>query len=113
MSRSILRRALPAFGLALLLVAVAPLSAVAAGNEVVIQNFAFVPQSLTVTAGSQVTWISRDNGSHFVVSQNSAMPFKSKTLNTNDTFSVTFTTPGTYNYRCGIHSYMTGTIVVR
>ena len=38
--------------------------------------------------------------------------FKSKTLDTDDAYSFTFTTPGSYEYFCSLHPHMTGTVVV-
>jgi plastocyanin len=38
--------------------------------------------------------------------------FRSKVLDTDGTYSFTFTTPGTYKYFCSLHPHMTGTIVV-
>jgi plastocyanin len=38
--------------------------------------------------------------------------FKSKALDTDDSFSFTFTEPGTYEYFCSLHPRMTATIVV-
>jgi hypothetical protein len=38
--------------------------------------------------------------------------FKSIALDTNDSYSFTFTEPGTYEYFCSLHPRMTGTIVV-
>jgi amicyanin len=75
-----------------------------------IENFAFVPQRLTVKAGTTVTWTNTDDIPHTVASTTKA--FKSKALDTNDKFSFTFTTAGTYEYFCTLHPHMTGTIVV-
>jgi plastocyanin len=82
-----------------------------AGNAVTIQNFAFAPASLTVTAGTTVTWTNRDTDAHTVTSQRSG-PLKSAALGTGQTYSFTFTTPGTYAYLCTIHPFMTGTVRV-
>ena len=85
-------------------------SAQAAGTEVKIDNFTFVPQRATVKAGTIVTWINDDDIPHSVAS--STKLFKSKTLDTEDKFSFTFTTPGFYEYFCSLHPHMTGAIVV-
>ena len=77
---------------------------------VTIDNFVFNPQRVTVKAGTTVTWTNDDDIPHTVVASNRA--FKSKVLDTNDKFSFTFTTPGTYEYFCSLHPHMTGTIVV-
>ena len=82
----------------------------AADTEVKIDNFAFAPQRTTVKAGTTVTWINGDDIPHTVAS--SSKLFKSKTLDTEDKFSFTFTTPGDYEYFCSLHPHMTGAIVV-
>ena len=79
--------------------------------EVKIDNFVFGPQALTISAGTTVTWINRDDIPHTVVSSDGA--FKSKVLDTDDKFSFVFTTPGTYDYFCGVHPHMTGQIIVK
>jgi amicyanin len=75
-----------------------------------IDNFTFGPKSVTVKAGTTVTWTNQDDIPHTVTS--SSKQFKSKALDTDDKFSFTFTTPGTYEYFCSLHPHMTGTIVV-
>jgi plastocyanin len=77
--------------------------------QVTIDNFAFSPQTVTVKAGTTVTWSNHDDTPHTVVSP---QKFKSKALDSDDSFSFTFTTPGTYQYFCSLHPHMTGTIVV-
>jgi len=74
-----------------------------------IGNFTFGPQELKVKAGTTVTWINEDDIPHTVVSLNN---FRSKALDSEDKYSFTFTTPGTYKYFCSLHPHMTGTIVV-
>ena len=78
--------------------------------EVKIDNFTFAPQSLTIKAGTTVTWMNEDDIPHTVVA--TAKAFKSKVLDTDDKFSFTFTTAGTFEYFCSLHPHMTATIVV-
>ncbi len=75
-----------------------------------IDNFAFMPKSATVKAGTAVTWTNQDDETHTVTSTDKE--FKSKPLSAGDNFTFTFTTPGTYKYFCSLHPFMTGTIVV-
>jgi amicyanin len=75
-----------------------------------IDNFTFNPPSLTVTAGATVTWMNEDDIPHTVASATRA--FKSKALDTDDSYTFTFTTPGVYEYFCSLHPHMTGKIVV-
>jgi plastocyanin len=83
----------------------------ASADEVAIEigNFTFGPQELKVKSGTTVTWVNEDDIPHTVVSLNN---FRSKALDSDDKFSFTFTTPGTYKYFCSLHPHMTGTIVV-
>ena len=90
--------------------AIAASPARAADTEVKIDNFTFNPQQITVKAGTTVTWVNHDDIPHTVTSK--TMAFKSKALDTDDKFSFTFATPGTYPYFCALHPHMTGTIVV-
>jgi plastocyanin len=87
--------------------------AAAPANQVIIDNFDFTPKTLTVTAGTKVTWVNQDEEPHTVYSVDKTVPFKSPALDTKDTFSQVFDKPGTYKYFCSIHSHMVGTIVVK
>ena len=77
--------------------------------KVSIDNFTFNPQQLKVKAGTTVTWTNHDDIPHVVAGPPS---FKSKALDSDDSYAFTFTTPGTYKYFCSLHPHMTGTIVV-
>ncbi len=79
--------------------------------EVKIENYAFAPPTLTVPAGTQVTWINKDDIPHNIVDKDHG--FKSKALDTNEKFSYTFEKPGTYAYICSIHPAMTGKVIVK
>jgi amicyanin len=85
-------------------------SAQAPSVEVKIDNFTFEPQKITVKAGDTVTWTNADDIPHTVTSDTKV--FKSKALDTDDKFSFTFATPGTYPYFCSLHPHMTGSVVV-
>ena len=80
------------------------------GPAVGIDNFAFVPATLTVPVGATVTWTNHDGEPHTVVANDGS--FHSPGLDTNATFSYTFQTAGTFNYICSIHPFMHGTVVV-
>ncbi len=96
----------------------APSTQPAGQYAVTISNFSFNPPSLTVRAGSRVTWTNQDPVTHSVktvdggdlagISADSVSP----DLNQGDTYVLTFTKPGTFDYRCGIHPSMTGSVTV-
>jgi plastocyanin len=93
---------------------VAASSAVNAGPsdpaQVVIKNFRFLPKSLTIKAGSTVTWANKDEEPHTVVSDTGL--FRSGAVDTDETFSFKFDKPGSYHFTCSIHPQMIGTITV-
>jgi plastocyanin len=80
--------------------------------DVVIDNFTFDPPTLVVAPGTRVRWINRDDVPHTVTSSDKRFN-GSKALDTDDTFSVTFDSVGTYPYYCAVHPHMTATIVVK
>ena len=80
------------------------------GNQVVMQFYTFHPGTLTITAGTTVTWTDKDYlRMHNVIGQG----FSSPNMNYGDTYSFTFTQPGTYTYKCSHHPWMKGTIIVK
>jgi plastocyanin len=81
-----------------------------AGNAVSIDNFAFAPTTLTVPAGSTVTWTNKDEEPHTVVASDGS--FHSPGMGSQATFSYTFAKPGKFDYVCSIHPYMHATVVV-
>jgi len=84
--------------------------AAAAGDKVNIDNFAFAPATLTVKAGSTVTWTNRDEEPHTVAAADGS--FHSPGMGTGATFSHTFSSAGKFDYVCSIHPMMHGTVVV-
>jgi len=78
--------------------------------DVQIDNFSFSPATITVKAGTQITWTNHDDIPHTVVSEDKS--FKSKVLDTDEKFTFMATKPGTYSYYCSIHPKMTGKLIV-
>jgi plastocyanin len=79
-------------------------------TAVTLSGLAFSPKSLTVTAGTTVTWTNKEAITHTVTSD--AVLFDSGDLTNGQTYQYTFSTVGTFAYHCKYHSGMTGTIVV-
>lgn len=77
-----------------------------------IVDFGFDPQTVTIAAGTTVTWTNTGNATHTATST-SGNVFDSKTLRNGQTFSFKFDQAGTFAYRCEIHPSMTGTITVQ
>ena len=105
-----------ALALALGVAALGTASASAAGKvpeaKVEIKHFTFMPEALTVSAGTRVVWTNRDDEPHIVVSASNRFA-SSKAIDTNETYATVFDKPGTYAYFCSIHPHMVGTIVVK
>lgn len=85
--------------------------------------FSFSPNSITVKAGTTVTWVNNDDAEHTVTDADAADADSrlfdssggdpSHLLKKGDKFTYTFTTPGTYHFKCLNHPFMTGTVVVQ
>src|SRR5678815_4828754 len=62
-------------------------------NQIVIKDFHFTPQTLTVKSGEEITWINRDEEPHLVVSVEKQFK-KSPPLDTDQEFTITASAPG-------------------
>ena len=106
----------------------APAGAASSPGEVTIQDFAFSPKKLSVSAGDTVTWTNSDDILHTVTSgigQKQGVPGVTKDKDAKpdgrfdqevefeDTFEFTFDKAGTYKYFCAIHPGMVATVVVK
>ena len=95
--------------------------------EVSISSLAFMPPSISVKAGSKVTWRNDEPITHTVTSgaytgvdtttglRSGQRPdglFNARLEGQGDTFTYTYTEPGTYSYYCDIHYGMNATVVV-
>jgi amicyanin len=101
----------PIIGAMLAVASVAAVAAQDATNVVSIDNFTFTPPELTVAVGTTVKWINHDDIPHLVVNKDKTI--RSKALDTDDSFSYTFASAGTFDYFCGLHPHMVGKVVVK
>jgi plastocyanin len=76
-----------------------------------IKGFDFVPKDLTVSAGATVTWVNRDNAPHDATESTRA--WTTDRLKQGERASLQFEEPGTFEYRCSIHTDMTARLAVR
>lgn len=81
-----------------------------ASHLVEIVDFAYAPATLTIQAGDTVTWTNLDAVEH--TATGTAGAFDTGLLGQNESASITFTQPGTYDYLCTPHPSMVGRIVV-
>ncbi|MDH7462491.1 cupredoxin family copper-binding protein [Chitinophagaceae bacterium 26-R-25] len=80
-------------------------------NAVSIDNMAYSPSSLTVKAGTTVSWTNNDNVDHTVTANDGS--FDSGAIKTGSKYSHTFSTAGTFSYHCTFHSNMKASVVVQ
>ena len=93
------------------MLAAASVAAQDTANVITIDNFTFTPPELTVVVGTTVKWVNHDDIPHLVVNKDKA--FRSKALDTDDSYSFTFTSAGTFDYFCGLHPHMVGKVIVK
>jgi plastocyanin len=83
---------------------------VESGAKVSIVNFAFTPEQITIKPGQTITWINDDGAPHALKFQDGAKG--TDLMLPGATFNRPFDEPGTYDYSCSVHPYMTGRVVV-
>ena len=93
------------------MLAAASVAAQDTANVITIDNFTFTPPELTVAVGTTVKWVNHDDIPHLVVNKDKA--FRSKALDTDNSYSFTFTSAGTFDYFCGLHPHMVGKVIVK
>jgi plastocyanin len=84
-------------------------TATAAMEQVLIRHFQFQPSVITINKGDTVTWMHPGPVGHTVKFTDS----ESQILTNGGTYSKTFNQKGTFNYECGIHPSMKGTVIVK
>jgi plastocyanin len=87
-----------------------PADTAATLTEVTVVDVAFQPADIEVVVGATVDWTNEDPFAHTVTARDGA--FDSGTMDDGETFSHTFSEPGTFEYVCAIHPSMTGTVTV-
>ncbi|MFC1417966.1 cupredoxin domain-containing protein [Streptacidiphilus cavernicola] len=88
-------------------------AAATAGSTIVIDNFGYMPQSLTVSPGQKVTVVNKDSTPH-TLTASTGKAFDTGTIAAKSSGSFTApTTPGSYPYICSIHQFMHATLVVK
>lgn len=80
------------------------------GSTVTIRYYSFSPATITMTAGTTVTWRNTDEMAHTVTSDEGL--FDSGLIDPNESFSLKFDSTGTFDYHCTPHPEMTATVVV-
>lgn len=75
--------------------------------DIEIAGFRFNPQDAVVAVGTEVVWTNNDSDVHSVISDDGLFP-SSDTFGNGESYAVVFDEPGTYQYHCGVHSFMTG-----
>jgi plastocyanin len=84
---------------------------VASGHVVVvIQNYAYHPDTLTVRAGTTISVVNRDMTQHTLTANDGA--FTTGTIQPGQTKQLTLRRTGTFPYHCLFHAFMTGTLKV-
>ncbi|NTW21920.1 hypothetical protein HGA34_00050 [Candidatus Falkowbacteria bacterium] len=82
--------------------------------DVVAYRFEFSPKNLTIRLGDSVHWVNQDPATHTITPVGSTLTgFGSGTLMPSQYYTFKFTKRGTFNYKCSLHPYMTGSIVVK
>jgi amicyanin len=81
------------------------------GVKVSIADFQFAPAEITIAPGESVTWTNNDGAPHGLEYRDGSSG--KDLLLPGASYSHRFDKPGTYDYNCSIHPYMTGRVVVR
>jgi plastocyanin len=77
-----------------------------------IGNFTYEPATVKVSAGTQIKWVNEDDVPHTVTGSDAGSPLHSSALDSEDAYTITIDSAGTYKYFCAIHPHMVGTVVV-
>lgn len=73
---------------------------------------AFAPQVIAINPGDTVVWTNKGKNNHTSAGANGALLWDSGTIKPGESYRYTFASAGRYEYHCGIHPMMTGTVVV-
>ncbi len=91
----------------------APTAAASKAVTLTMENDYYLPDLITVSVGTRITWFNKDEDDHTVTSETDPHVLDSPVLNQNQSFTFVFTQPGTYKYFCIPHDFMHGVVVVQ
>ncbi|WP_156769204.1 plastocyanin/azurin family copper-binding protein [Methanococcus vannielii] len=77
---------------------------------ILIENFSYNPDNITLKKGTNVRWLQKDSVRHSVTSDEGI--FDSGLLSKGVSFEYTFYDVGVYNYHSKPHQYVKGTIFI-
>lgn len=80
--------------------------------EVQIKGMLFVPESLTIKAGSTVRWVNKERRTTHSVLFPAEGNLESERLLPDESWQRRFDKPGRYPYTCGPHPEMKGLVIV-
>lgn len=86
-------------------------SAEAVENQILISDFKFAPDTITVKKGTTITWVNKDTAKHDVNFSDAGLT-DGPLLEQEASYSYTFMQTGTFNYACSPHPFMKATVVV-
>ncbi len=89
-----------------------PAAAASGVTSIDITAAAFSPATVTVKKGTTITWTNKDTTDHAIAEADSLSGPHSPQLKPNDSYTYTYSTPGTYHYQCAINPALTGTVTV-
>jgi plastocyanin len=75
------------------------------------RSMAFTPGRIEIAAGTTVQWTNHDPLAHTVTAADRS--FDSGLIQPGQSWSRTFTAPGTYDFSCTPHPFMKGVVIVR
>ena len=106
---AVLAVAVVSFGLAVWTVPAASVENKA--TKISIVNFQFTPAEVTIATGEAVTWVNDDGAPHGLEYHDGSTG--KDLLLPGASYNRQFDQPGTYDYNCSVHPYMTGRVIVR
>lgn len=80
-------------------------------HTVVIHGYAYHPPAITVSPGTRIVFVNRDQTAH-TASQTGAK-FDTGTIQPGHQAAITVSRPGRYTFYCQFHPFMHGTVIVK
>lgn len=97
----------------LLVVSFNSMMASAATHQVEIKKFKFIPAQITIAVGDTVEWLNKERRQYHSVWFKQAGDEEPDYFFPDESYQRTFSSPGRFDYLCGPHPKMTGTVIVQ